>query len=320
MKAIRYSQYGTPDVLELVTLDDPIAGPNEVRVRMKAAGVSPIDAKLRSGALQAHFSLTFPKIPGRDGVGVIDQIGEGVAGFSSGDEVCVAADPMRSGTYAEAIVCAPSRVVKKPSNLSTSQAAALLQPGVSAWISMCRTARLSKGMSVLIHGGAGAVGSQMIQLARHRGLNVTTTCRAANIDYVLGLGAHRAVAYDRDDFSVLRHFDVVFDLIGGETHARSYQVLKAGGQLVYLTAAPFENQAGQYGVTVTRAMISDDSEALHAVAQLATEGALTPSVMTTLPLADAVDAHRQFEAGQITRGRIVLNIEDGSRKRLTSNF
>jgi NADPH:quinone reductase-like Zn-dependent oxidoreductase len=311
MKAIRYSQYGTPDVLELVTLDDPIAGPNEVRVRMKAAGVSPIDAKLRSGALQAHFSLTFPKIPGRDGVGVIDQIGEGVAGFSLGDEVCVAADPTRSGTYAEAVVCASPRVVKKPSNLSTSQAAALLQPGVSAWISMCRTATLSEGMRVLIHGGAGAVGSQMIQLARHLGLDVTSTCRAENIDYVLGLGAHRAVAYDRDDFGLLRHIDVVFDLIGGETHARSYQVLKAGGQLVYLTAMPFENQAEKYGVTVTRAMISDAPEALHAVAQLAADGVLTPGVMATLPLAAAADAHRQFEAGQITRGRIVLNMEGG---------
>jgi NADPH:quinone reductase-like Zn-dependent oxidoreductase len=311
MKAIQYSRYGAPDVLELVTLDVPIAGPNEVRVRLKAAGVSPIDAKLRSGALQAHFSLTFPKIPGRDGVGVIDQIGEGVIGLSLGDEVCVAADPTRSGTYAEAMVCASSRVVKKPPNLSTSQAAALLQPGVSAWISMCRTATLSDGMSVLIHGGAGAVGGQMIQLARHLRLDVATTCRAGNIDYVLGLGAHRAVAYDRDDFSVLRDFDVVFDLIGGETHARSYQVLKAGGQLVYLTAMPFENQAEKYGVTVSRAMISDAPEALQAVAQLATEGVLTPGVMATLPLAAAADAHRQFEAGQITRGRIVLNMEDG---------
>ena len=311
MKAIQYSRYGAPDVLELVTLDDPIAGPNEVRVRLKAAGVSPIDAKLRSGALQAHFSLTFPKIPGRDGVGVIDQIGEGVMGLSLGDEVCVAADPTRSGTYAEAMVCASSRVVKKPPNLSTSQAAALLQPGVSAWISMCRTATLSDGMSVLIHGGAGAVGGQMIQLARHLRLDVATTCRAGNIDYVLGLGAHRAVAYDRDDFSVLRDFDAVFDLIGGETHARSYQVLKAGGQLVYLTAMPFENQAEKYGVTVSRAMISDAPEALHAVAQLGTEGVLIPGVMATLPLAAAADAHRQFEAGQITRGRIVLNMEDG---------
>ena len=311
MKAIQYSRYGAPDVLELVTLDVPIAGPNEVRVRLKAAGVSPIDAKLRSGALQAHFSLTFPKIPGRDGVGVIDQIGEGVMGLSLGDEVCVAADPTRSGTYAEAMVCASSRVVKKPPNLSTSQAAALLQPGVSAWISMCRTATLSDGMSVLIHGGAGAVGGQMIQLARHLRLDVATTCRAGNIDYVLGLGAHRAVAYDRDDFSVLRDFDVVFDLIGGETHARSYEVLKAGGQLVYLTAMPFENQAEKYGVTVSRAMISDAPEALHAVAQLGTEGVLIPGVMATLPLAAAADAHRQFEAGQITRGRIVLNMEDG---------
>jgi NADPH:quinone reductase-like Zn-dependent oxidoreductase len=310
MKAIQYSRYGTPDVLELITLDDPVPGPGEVRIRLDAAAFSPIDAKLRSGALQAHFSLTFPKIPGRDGTGVIDRIGPGVEGFSIGDEVLVAADPTRGGTYAEAIVCASQRAVKKPANLSIAHAAALLQPGVSAWIAMVGTAALSAGMRVLIHGGAGAVGSQMIQLARHLELDVTTTCRAGNIEYVLGLGAHRAIAYDRDDFGTLRNVDAVFDVIGGDTHARSYQVLKPGGQLVYLTALPFRNEAEQYGVTVVPAMISDTPEALQAVTQLAADGVLIPGVIVTLPLTAAADAHRQFEAGGVSRGRIVLRMTE----------
>lgn len=310
MKAIQYSRYGTPDVLDLVTHDDPVPGPGEVRIRLDAAAFSPIDAKLRSGALQAHFSLTFPKIPGRDGTGVIDEIGAEVEGFSIGDRVCVAADPTRSGTYAEAVVCASQRVVKRPDNLSIAQAAALLQPGVSAWIAMVRTAVLSAGMRVLIHGGSGAVGSQMIQLARHLGLDVTTTCRAVNVDYVLGLGAHRAIAYDKDDFGTLRQFDAVFDVIGGDTHARSYPVLKPGGQLIYLTALPFRNDADLYGVTVTRAMISDTPEALEAVVQLAADGVLIPGVIDTLPLAFAAEAHRRYEAGGVSRGRIVLTMRE----------
>ncbi|OTP67884.1 NADP-dependent oxidoreductase [Caballeronia sordidicola] len=310
MKAIQYSRYGTPDVLDLATHDDPVPGPGEVRIRLDAAAFSPIDAKLRSGALQAHFSLTFPKIPGRDGTGVIDEIGADVEGFSIGDRVCVAADPTRSGTYAEAVVCASQRVVKRPDNLSIAQAAALLQPGVSAWIAMVRTAVLSAGMRVLIHGGSGAVGSQMIQLARHLGLDVTTTCRAVNVDYVLGLGAHRAIAYDKDDFGTLRQFDAVFDVIGGDTHARSYPVLKPGGQLIYLTALPFRNDADHYGVTVTRATISDTPEALEAVAQLAADGVLIPGVIDTLPLAFAAGAHRRYEAGGLSRGRIVLTMRE----------
>jgi len=295
-------------VLEWAEVADAVAGPGEVRVRLSAAGVSPIDSKLRSGALQQHFALTFPKIPGRDGTGVVDQVGAGVTNVAIGDIVCVAADPARNGTYAQAVACAAERVVPKPANLSNFQAAALLQPGVSAWIAMCRTAAIEPGMRLLIHGGAGAVGSAMVQLGRHLGAHVTATSRAANIGHILGVGAHRAIAYDRDDFGVLRDLDVVFDLIGGETHARSYAVMKPGGQLVYLSAQAFEDRGAVFGVSVVRAMIADTPEALSAVAALAAGGVLRPSIAGVLPLSGAAAAHRAFEAGTVTRGRLVLDM------------
>jgi NADPH:quinone reductase-like Zn-dependent oxidoreductase len=171
------------------------------------------------------------------------------------------------------------------------------------------TARVSAGMQVLVHGGAGAVGSLMVQLCKYLDAVVTATCRAGNEAYVMGLGASRAIAYDRDDFGTLRDQDVVFDLIGGSTHARSYPVLRKGGQLVYLTAAPIVDRGWEFAVKVSRAMISDQPNVLAAVARLAADGIFRPRVAGVFALADAARAHTALEAGQVTRGRLVLEIE-----------
>ncbi|MFM0083867.1 NADP-dependent oxidoreductase [Paraburkholderia sediminicola] len=309
MQAIQYSRYGGPDVLERVTHPDPVVGPGDVRVRMRAAGVAPLDTKLRAGLLQQHFTLALPMIPGRDGIGVVDQVGEGVRELMVGDVVCVLADLTRGGTCAEMIVCSAERAVLRPANLSDHQAAVLLQPGISAWSAVVRAAHVTRDAHVLIHGGAGAVGSLMVQLARHLGAHVSATCRADNVDYVLGLGAHRAIAYDRDDFSALRDHDMVFDLIGGTVHARSYPVLRRGGHLVYLTADSIVDRGVEFGVTVTRATVDDQREALLAVAQLAEQGIFRPAIAGVFPIADAAAAHRALETKQVTRGRLVLEVD-----------
>ena len=309
MQAIQYERYGGPEVLRQVDLPDPEPGPGEVRVRLFAAGLAPVDAKLRAGMLQAFFKLALPKIPGRDGVGVVDRLGAGAAGFATGDAVCVVADQLAQGTCAQFVVCDARRLVARPPGLSTHQAAALMQPGISAWIAVTETAQVRPGMRVLVHGGAGAVGSLMLQLCRHLGAEVSATCRAENRDYLLDLGAARAIAYDTEDFGrLLRDQDVVFDLIGGETHARSYPVLRPGGHLVYLTAAPIVDRSADAGVRVTRAAIADRPAALAAVAELAAQGVLRPVVARVYPLADAGLAHAELERGRIARGRVVFDI------------
>lgn len=308
MQAIQFDRYGPPDVLRLVTLPTPVAGPGEVRVRMQAAGIAPVDAKLRAGVLQAHFQLQLPKIPGRDGAGVVDQIGSGVTGIAIGDAVCVMADQARAGSYAQYVVVPADRVVPRPAKLGLHAAAALLQPANSAWIAVMETAQVRAGMQVLVHGGAGAVGSLMVQLCKHLGAQVAATCRHDNIAHVRALGADRAIAYDRDDFGTLRAQDVVFDLIGGDTHARSYAVLRQGGQLVYLVAAPIVDRGAEFGVRVARAQISDRPEVFASVAELAEKGIFRPSVAGVYALADAAQAHAEVEAGRVTRGRLVLEI------------
>lgn len=319
MQAIQYLSHGPAAVLHMAEIADPEPGPGEVRVKIDAAGVSPIDAKLRAGLLQQHFTLAFPKIPGRDGVGIIDKVAPDVTDVRVGDRVCVLVPPLGAGTHAQAVVCSAAQTVPRPHGLTTAQAAALLQPGVSAWIPMVDIAQVKPGMRVLIHGGAGAVGGLMVQLAHYLGAHVTATCRAENLAFVAALGADAPIAYDREDFGNLRGLDVVFDLIGGSTHDRSYPVLRRGGRLVYLTAQPITDRGHEFGVEVARAAILANSLALAAVAELADRGAWQPAVSGVLPLREAARAHLAYERGEVTRGRVVLLIgDDKAREQETS--
>jgi NADPH:quinone reductase-like Zn-dependent oxidoreductase len=164
-------------------------------------------------------------------------------------------------------------------------------------------------MKVLVHGGGGAIGSHAIQIAKHRGAYVAATTRSANAGYVASLGADRVVAYDKEDFAaVLRDYDVVYDLVGGDVHRRSYPVLKKGGALVYLIAEPIEDLGAQFGVSVKRAVIHDRIETLEAVLALAEKGALRPQVGQVFPLAQCAEAHRLVLSGEHTRGRVVLRV------------
>ena len=308
MRAIEYTRHGAPDVLELVERDDPAPGEGEYAVDLHAASVSPFDCKLRAGHLQKFFRVEFPKIPGRDGAGIVSAVGGGVSGFRVGDRVGVMAGHGRTGSYASKRLCLPREMVALPARLDFAEAASLVNSGLSAWICTVDVAAVEPGMRVLVHGGSGAVGGLIVQLASHLGATVTATCRAANRDHVIALGADRAIAYDKEDFGTLRDQDVVFDLIGGETHARSYAVLKKGGHLVYLVAEPIVERGDEFGVRVTRAMISDRPEAVGSILDLVARGAMRPQVAARLPLEEAAEAHRRMEAGAVTRGRLELEM------------
>lgn len=308
MKAIQYGEHGPADVMQLVELPDPVAGPGQILVRLEAASVTPFDWKLRAGQLASHFTLQMPSVPGRDGGGTVVGIGEGVTEFSVGDRVAMMARFFAQGGYAEMIAVDEINAVRIPKDLSTIDAVALSNAGLSAWISL-QTAEVTSGQNVLVHSGAGAVGGLLIQICHHLGAHVTTTCRASNRDYVASLGADQVIAYDEEDFSdVVTGQDVVFDLMGGAVHDASYRVLKPGGRLVWLVADPIVDRGGEFGVTVTRAMVTDDKSALKAVIDLAAAGVVKAQVARKMPLAEAAEAHRLMEAGAISRGRIILTM------------
>jgi NADPH:quinone reductase-like Zn-dependent oxidoreductase len=309
MKAIQYARYGGPEVLALVDLPDPALPDDGVLIEVHAAGVAPGDCKVRQGVLTQYFPVKLPKVPGRDGAGVVVAAGPEAKYARVGDRVCFVAQHVEQGGAAEKIARRKGEIAPLPPNLSYLEGAALCHAGMCAWIGIAEVGAVKPGMKVLVHGGGGAIGSLSIQIAKYLGAEVAATTRGANADYVAGLGADHVIAYDRADFAErLSGYDVVYDLVGGDTHRRSYPVLKKGGALVWLIAEPFEDRSAEYGVSLKQAKIHDRIEALEQVLALAGKGVVKPQVGKVFPLAAAADAHRMVESGAHTRGRVVLQV------------
>jgi NADPH:quinone reductase-like Zn-dependent oxidoreductase len=307
MRAARYDRHGGPEVITIAAGPVPDPGPGQVLVRLHAAGVAPLDWKLRAGLLAAHFTLAFPKTPGRDGAGVVLATGPGVDAPAPGTRVAVMAPPMgQAGTHASHMLADARLCVPLPAAVGHEDAAALVNAGLSAWIAVMRTTGVQAGQRVLVQSGAGAVGGLMVQLCAHLGATVTATCRAANADYVRGLGAARAVAYDRPWPDDLPAQDVVFDLMGGAVHDACYPLLAPGGHLVWLTADPVTDRGAAWGVRVSRAMITDDVGVVAQVLALAAADVLRAQVAGRLPLDRAAEAQRRLAAGEVSRGRLIL--------------
>jgi NADPH:quinone reductase-like Zn-dependent oxidoreductase len=307
MLAVEYDRYGGADVLQLRRIAAPQPSPGDVLVEVHAASMNPVDWKVRSGMLQKFFPITFPAVTGRDGAGLVAAAGSDVDASLVGKRVCFMA-PRGLGTWCQKIVMPASHAVPIPAVLSYEQAAALPLAGVSAWVGLVQTAKVAAGMRVLIHAAAGGVGSMAVQIARLRGATVIATCSQHNVDFVRALGAHEAIAYDKTAFEDhVRDVDVVFDVIGGDVHRRSYPALKRGGMLVALAAAPFENQSARYGVKVETPQVLSDPAALAEIVALAAAGKLKPCVELVLPLADFAKVQEMSETGH-ARGKTVLTL------------
>jgi NADPH2:quinone reductase len=309
VRAVQYARYGGPEVLDLVELPDPRPAEDGVLIRVHAAGVAPGDCKVRAGHLQAMFPVTLPKIPGRDGAGTVVAKGPRADYARIGDAVCFIAQHVEQGSAAELIARRRGEIAAMPVGLSFIEAASLAHAGMCAWIGIVETAAAAPGMKLLVHGGAGAIGALAIQIARHRGAEVAATCRTSHVERVRALGADPIIAYDREDFAArLASYDAVFDLVGGEVHRRSLSVLRRGGTIVWLYAAPFRDEAAAFGVASRRAVIDDRIETLGSVLDLAARGVLKPQVGRVLPMARCAEAHRLVEAGGHGGGRIVLEV------------
>jgi 2-desacetyl-2-hydroxyethyl bacteriochlorophyllide A dehydrogenase len=310
VKAIRFAQFGSPEVLKLEEAPTPVPGPREVLVAVQAASVTPGDTKLRAGQLQKLFPVSFPCIPGRDGAGRIVALGVQADYAKVGDAVCFVADRTRQGSYATHIARDAESVVPLPPGVAFAEGAALMHAATCAWIALVDTAGLQAGQRVLVLGGSGAIGGMAVQIACHLGARVVATCAARNIEYVRALGAEEAFAYDQGAMpSANQAFDLVLDLVGGDAHERSYPLLRKGGKLVWLIAKPFTDRSAQYGVQTLQARIVDSPRVNAIVVGLAAKAAIKPQVSRVMPLSEAAQAHRMVEAGRASRGRIVLDIQ-----------
>jgi NADPH:quinone reductase-like Zn-dependent oxidoreductase len=239
---------------------------------------------------------------------VVRSLGEGVTDFSPGDAVFAVIERGREGGYAEEIAISAALAVRKPGSLSHVEAAALSLTGLTALVALEDEAKLAAGERILIHGGAGGVGSFAVQYARHVGAHVMVTGRAVNHDYLRELGADETIDYTKQNFALLaKACDVVFDTIGGEVHARSYPVLKPGGRLIHIAPAPPDFTPPRGDVTVIRPHVGRDRAHLERVLELVAEGAVKPPEIQILPLEKAAQAHELSQAGHV-RGKIVFQV------------
>ena len=299
MRAIRIHGYGGPEVQQVEERPLPVAGAGERLVRLRAASVNPIDWKMREGWLKAVFPLQFPCILGRDGAGVDAASGEPVMGLGP---------PGRDGTHAEYAVFGTNASHAIPEGVSHEAAAALGVAGLSAWIALVENAGISMGQRVLVHAGAGGVGSLAIQLARVLGAEPWATCSSRNAKWCAALGAERTIDYQNEDFASLgRVFDVVLDPIGGGVHRRSAEVLKPGGALVYLNAAPLD-PATRSDVRVLPTDVRATPQRLGQLLALVKEGKLRVPVEARFPLERAAEAYELSRSGH-ARGKIVLTMD-----------
>jgi NADPH:quinone reductase-like Zn-dependent oxidoreductase len=310
MKALVYARYGGPEVLQIAECPIPRPGPLDVVIRVRAATVGIGDCKTRAGLLQNFHALKLPTVPGRYGVGEIASVRAEVGAVAPGDGVVFATLHTDSGSNAEYVRVLAEKTARKPRMLSDVETASLLQGATCAYICLVETAAAAMGQNLLIHGAAGSVGSACVELARHLGCHINATCRDGDRDYVRSLGADDVVAFDREDFAALvRDQDAVVDLLGGNVHRRSYGVLRRGGRLVYLHAAPFEDRGADYGVQVLNAVIDNRGSVLDKVCRLAEQGVFAPKLGRSLPLAEGATAHRLVETNSLKRGRVVLQIQ-----------
>jgi NADPH:quinone reductase-like Zn-dependent oxidoreductase len=239
MKAFIVERYGRKDGGRIGDMPEPQLRDSDVLVRVHAAGVNPLDSKIRSGEFKLILPYRLPLILGNDVAGVVTQVGPRVRRFKPGDEVYARPHHDRIGTFAEFIAMNEDDVAIKPKTLTMEEAASVPLTGLTAWQALIERAHLKKGQKVLIHAGSGGVGTIAIQLAKHVGATVATTTSTANVDLVRRLGADVVVDYKKDDFEkVLRDYDVVVNSLGKETLEKSLCVLKPGGKLISISGPP----------------------------------------------------------------------------------
>ena len=310
MKALVHDDYCGLDGMRLDTLPDPTPGPDDVLIEVHAAGINPIDWKVRAGHMRARFDLAFPDVPGRDVSGVVMATGENVTGLKNGDAVFGVCPPNRWGSHAELVTAEAAILAIKPSGISHLEAASIPLVGCTALSALEKTATINAGMRVLIHAGAGGVGAFAIQYCKSRGATVYATCSARNTDYVRGLGADEVIDYTKGDFAVgLSEFDVVYDTMGGDTHVRSRAILKSGGMLVCLNAAPVPDDAPvRDDISVETPLVTYLRADGERIAGLIADRAVEPSIGEVFSFSDAIDAYRLSETGH-ARGKIVLQLK-----------
>jgi NADPH:quinone reductase-like Zn-dependent oxidoreductase len=306
MRAFRIHRFGGPEVLEADSIAVPQPGRGEVLVRVRASSVNPVDIKTREGRYPLIREDALPYTLGRDFAGVIAQTGEGVAGWKAGQEVC-AFIGQGPGAHAEYVVVDQAALARKPSTLDFRQACAVPLAALTAWQGLFEHGMLEADERVLIHAGAGGVGHFAVQFAKLKGAKVWVTASGDGIDFVQSLGIDNVIDYRTQQFeAAVCEVDLVYDMVGGETQERSWNVLRKGGRLVSTLNEPSQIKAGEHGATAMRYTAHPDGKALARIGELIDDGAVRVVVSGQYAFDEVPAALACVERGHV-RGKIVVH-------------
>ena len=308
MNAIRSHRRGGPETLAYESVASPLPGSGEVLVEVHAAAITPTELTWDPTWSDERGKSRLPVIPSHEISGVVAKLGDDVTSIAGGEEVYGLTDFYRDGGAAEFMIAKVAELASKPRSVDHVHAAAIPLSALTAWQAFRTHAFLRPGQRVLIHGGAGGVGSFAVQLAKHFGAETIATCSAGNADFVKSLGPDSVLEYDRGPFDeYVKDVDLVLDTVGGDTLDRSWRVVRRGGALISVVAEPPAAQAERFGVHGKFFIVEPNRGQLVELAKLVDDGSLKPIVSETFPLLDARLAYETGARGHI-RGKIVLRV------------
>lgn len=330
MKAFVVQHYGK-DGLSAAQMPEPTVGPRDVLVRIYAASINPLDKMVRNGEFKLLLRYKRPFVLGHDVAGVVTRVGPKVGDYQVGDEIYSRPRDLRIGGFAEYIAIDEADIALKPTSLSMEQSAAIPLVALAAWQTLVEVAQVKRGQKVLIHAGAGGLGSTLVQLARHLGAYVATTAHGNDEDKVRNLGANEVIDYTKATVAeLLSGYDVVLDSLGGDNLVKSLAVLKPGGLAISVVGPPdaaFAEQVGRPLLKPVMALMSRKVRArarkrgvryqfffmrangaqLKTLATLYDAGTLRPVLDRTFPFDQTLDAMEYVEQGR-AKGKIVVTM------------
>ncbi len=311
MKAAHIKSFIYPGNIEIGEVPQPEVGVGEVCISVAYAGVNPVDAKIAKGLLQSRMPHQFPLILGWEASGIVHTLGKGVTTFKKGDKVYVFCRKphLQWGSWAEYFTFPAVDGAQIPKNLSMTEAAAVPLAGLTAWQALFEKANLQPGEQVLIHGGAGGVGSYAIQWAKFHGARVVTTASSAKSEYVKQLGADEVIDYKKDNFvERISNIDVVLDTIVGDVYRQSFEVLKPSGRIVSILEKPDSDLAQKFRVRAEYLFVQPNGKQLEQITRLFELGKAKLPTIKQMPLDQAALAIEEIEKGH-TKGKIVLQVQ-----------
>ncbi|MZE52542.1 zinc-binding dehydrogenase [Streptomyces sp. SID5770] len=333
MRAFTVEKYGDATGMRAAEMPDPQVGADDVLVKIHAASVNPLDMKIRNGDLKAILPYRLPLVLGNDLAGTVVRVGSSVDRFAVGDEVWARPDKDRIGTFAELLAVHQDVLAPKPATLTMTEAASLPLVALTAWQALVERANVQPGQKVLVHAGAGGLGSITIQLAKALGAHVATTASTAKVGLVKELGADEVIDYRTQNFEeILDGYDVVLDSLGGENLAKSLRILKPGGLAISVAGPPdpatarelgsnpvlrlaitalsakTRRQAKRLGVTYSFLFMKASGDQLRELTPLIDTGKIRPVVDTVFPFDDTLHAMEYVEKGRAKAGKVVVSM------------